>query len=240
MLDVTGSSGVVHLYLNSTEVLSLSPAAAEWLGRNAPASARRPRLIQKPSSNRTTERKVGLVFASLILKGRRRELSGTGLPLDRRCRHEAVHVVVALSLGHRVRSADVSEVRDRGGHVDIDYDSAEQTPQDRHFDDMTVNLGPHTDEVAREIYDFGSVNDVGSALFHALSIIAINRSPTSYSGPLTIDGLVTAARDRARLIVGNNAGAITQITDLMTARRRITAADIEQAWQSVIVGKSVR
>ncbi|ORW24561.1 hypothetical protein AWC17_03190 [Mycobacterium nebraskense] len=40
VLDVTWSSGVVHLYLNRTEVLSLSPAAAEWLGRNASICAR--------------------------------------------------------------------------------------------------------------------------------------------------------------------------------------------------------
>jgi len=39
VLDVTWSAGVVHLYLNSTEVLSLSPAAADWLGRNASSCA---------------------------------------------------------------------------------------------------------------------------------------------------------------------------------------------------------
>lgn len=49
VLDVTWSSGIVHLYLNSTEVLSLSPAAAEWLGRNASicaAAAADPKAVQ--------------------------------------------------------------------------------------------------------------------------------------------------------------------------------------------------
>jgi len=50
VLDVTWSAGVVHLYLNSTEVLSLSPAAADWLGRNASscaaAAAADPKAVQ--------------------------------------------------------------------------------------------------------------------------------------------------------------------------------------------------
>lgn len=35
VLDVTWSPGVVHLHVNNTEVLTLSPAAADWLARNA-------------------------------------------------------------------------------------------------------------------------------------------------------------------------------------------------------------
>ncbi len=34
VLDVTWSPGVVHLYVNGAEVLSMSPGAAEWLARN--------------------------------------------------------------------------------------------------------------------------------------------------------------------------------------------------------------
>ena len=178
------------------------------------------------------EGKTSVVFSLRNWGGRLRRRTRTSfVERERRCRREAVHVVVALGLGHRVRSADVQGGGDRGGYVDIDYDVRKQVPQDRHFDDMTVNLGPYTDEVARETYDRASVNDIGSAVNHALSIIALNLSPTGYAGSLTLDQLIAAARDRARSIVDNHAAAIARIAALLVLRQEISAREIEQAWR---------
>ena len=162
------------------------------------------------------------------------------LARERRCRREAVHVVVALGLGHRVRSVNVRGAGHRAGYIDVGYDASRQTPQDRHFDDMTVNLAPYTDVVAREIYDQGSVDDIGSAYFHALSIIVLNAPPAGYSGSLTLDELIAAARDRARRIVDDRAAAITRMTALLVLRQAISAPEIDQAWRNTATHGSVQ
>lgn len=162
------------------------------------------------------------------------------LARERRCRREAVHVVVALGLGHRVRSVNVRRAGHRVGYVDIGYDVSRQAPQDRHFDDMTINLAPYTDVVAREIYNQGSVDDIGSAYLHALSIIALNAPPAGYSGSLTLDELIAAARDRARSIVDGRGAAITRMTALLALRQAMSAPEIDQAWQDAPTDGSVR
>lgn len=135
-----------------------------------------------------------------------RPADGPGLEADasrRRARHEAAHAVAATAMGATVLWVDIQFSGTRGGQCAIDL-PASMPVVDSLWAQMVCSLSGNAIDLAAGHHDQGAQSDVHDAMQLAAGIISAGRCPAGYDGPLTFDGLLSGARERAGMILALN------------------------------------
>lgn len=165
------------------------------------------------------------------------------LSVDRIARHEAVHAVVARSLGGEVLQVETRPLR-QSGHtahtVALSTAAAEGVAAaDQHMRALIVSIAPHVDEIDRGVHNVGASSDLLQATQSAYTIQAIGKAPTDYDGDLTVEALLRAGRARAREILALEEPTISSLTDTLTSAPphgvRLRGEELEAALSPVHV-----
>lgn len=155
---------------------------------------------------------------------RRTVLTPSAGSRSRRARHEAAHVVVARALGNNA-TANIHESGPVTGTTSYTHPWSLRTV-DRAFNDMTVGIVGNIVDVDTSHHDEGSSSDIDQILKECVLILSTGQRPTGYSGKLTIDGLIAAARARAALLLEFNTAATDTITEILIQRSQISPAEL--------------
>ncbi|MDH6284602.1 hypothetical protein [Prescottella agglutinans] len=136
--------------------------------------------------------------------------------VERRARHEAAHVVVALATGASICSASVG-IRaigtTSGGYVESVAPLAD--PADRVWALLRISLAGQVHDLRHGYRDGGSSIDMTNAERHARHLASAGLRPPGFDEELTISALVAAARAEVETILNDHADAVTRIADLL-------------------------
>lgn len=144
-----------------------------------------------------------------------------GFDRTRRARHEAAHAAIALHVGMENVAADIMIHGSRGGRVT--YETPNGSLVDAAYADMLISFGGHIVDVQGGRFDGGSQADMRSLTEEALLVLSTGLLPTGYTGELTLDGLVCAARDEATRILEESAGIVDAIAIALEQDHRLSA-----------------
>lgn len=139
-------------------------------------------------------------------------------PRKRRARHEAAHVVAGRAMGGILQHADVDHdpVTGRGGQVIMLWPS--QMPvSERSWGMAVMAVAANELDVSEGSRDGSSLVDLQTAHTAALMIVSSGQTPPGYKGPLTVEGLLAAAREQARGILQERIAEVDRIAEQLEA-----------------------
>lgn len=156
-------------------------------------------------------------------------------------RHEAAHAVVAWALGVEVMEISTQAIENSGGHVQLAPATERPVPEEA-WKFLQVSLAGAIVEDRDRQQELGACGaDLFQALEHASTIIATGRCPMGFEGQLTVESLIGAATEEARVFIDQHPRLLEAVTervaggvswawpDLTTLERETRSAELVTA-----------
>lgn len=157
---------------------------------------------------------------------RRDPTSSYDLGLERRARHEAAHVAVALAVGREDVSTDLFIRGASGGQTR--YSCGDAPLADATFEDMIIGYAGHLVDVDAGHFDRGSLGDMRSLIEQAVLILSTGQRPALHNGELTIDGLVRCARQAAQRILAQHQEDVDRIAAALAEQHALDDTQLRE------------
>lgn len=161
------------------------------------------------------------------VKTRIHRLAPAHPPQEDVVRHEAAHAVASSALGIGFDGIDMTGSGRTAAMVFGDEPAGLNTDPNVTFDVLVSTVAGHVHDVDCSRANAGSSSDLTLGLEFAAGILSMNRRPDGFDGPMTTDGLMAAAYDRARAILAEHAVIHELLVDTLTERRIYFAEELD-------------